>query len=104
MGGGTQPVHQQGRPGGSRPIDNQIDWQTMVRVSPQYGHSAVPDPNAPRTDVSQRYSERTAAAVNAKALPRRMKLGTQSSPTTAWYPDLDNVGKLGGIRSNGKPA
>lgn len=90
-----------GRPGG----EHQIDWQVMSRVSPNRGAYASPKgitasvsaPSLPR-EASQRFTGR---APNTKSLPRRMALGTSSSPTIQWYPGLQHAGKLGSM--NGSP-
>jgi len=92
-----------GRPGGCR--EHQIDWQVMTRVSPNRGAYAPPKgmtasvsaPALPR-DASHRFSGREP---NQKSLPRRIVLGTSSSPTVQWNPGLQHAGKLGSM--NGSP-
>jgi len=95
-----------GRPCPMMQHDHQIEWQMMSRVSPHRGAS-VGAPSMPPTPMAAspsapallRYTDsRTPAApvtINANALPRRMALGTKASPTLAWYPGLENMGKLG---------
>jgi len=92
-----------GRPGGCR--EHQIDWQVMSRVSPNRGAYAPPKgiiasvsaPSLPR-DASRRFTGREP---NQNSLPKRMALGTSSSPTIQWYPGLQHAGKLGSM--NGSP-
>jgi hypothetical protein len=90
---------------------HQTDWQMMSRASPYAdafaAHVAttydLPAP-APKQPHEQPWdplgpapleSRPSPSSMQSKNLPRRMALGSSSSPTQAWYPGLENVGKMG---------
>mmetsp|Transcript_108724 Transcript_108724/g.171499 ORF Transcript_108724/g.171499 Transcript_108724/m.171499 type:complete len:202 (+) Transcript_108724:78-683(+) len=77
---------------------HRTDWHLMTRVLPAPAAASPVSSRKDRTtleDRSKRLPTGRAASIAANSLPRRMALGTSSSPTLAWYPGLENVGKLG---------
>lgn len=56
------------------------------------------DPNPPPVARGTYKDGRVPISIQAEALPKRMALGTKSSPTLQWYPGVDQNGKLGNNR------
>lgn len=102
-----------------RPV-HQIDWQMMTRVPHRcgvpmpislvdYRNAAAArgsDPAAAQGgEVMRRYAGPANAErkiIDAEALPKRLAIGTSSSPTLAWYPGVNQRSKLGDNRNRGQ--
>jgi len=106
-------------PAAAMPAPLPRDTPHISKAANAMGGSRAASTTALPGDVSQRYAAGPCGSqlarelrggrelpqghekeIHADALPRRMALGTSSSPTLAWYPGLNMNGRLGRMGPN----